>query len=156
MSDDDDLENYEFAQQLHDEIAYLKSLYGQDAVSWRYNPYGNIMEYLFIHRTFGTLDLLNLDIHVKYPFVQTVANTWGVKHDVPVTVRLHVSPSMFVSTLQPPKVEVLQDNQGCGLSTQLSALARKFCVENWGKFNGFKKKVLRTSATGQSHIRAFS
>ncbi len=55
--------------------------------------------------------MMTLDMDINYPFIPTVAAAWGVKHATPIVVRLHVSPSLYTSSMQPPKVDILQLGQ---------------------------------------------
>eukprot|EP00026_Physarum_polycephalum_P002462 Phypoly_transcript_02469.p1 GENE.Phypoly_transcript_02469~~Phypoly_transcript_02469.p1 ORF type:complete len:782 (-),score=119.65 Phypoly_transcript_02469:460-2742(-) len=140
FQDDDDENNdsdedFELSPQLREEIAQMRKLYGTSCIT---------------ERTFGTLDLLNLDLNVNYPFYASVASAWGVRADVPITIRMQLSPSMYLNSLEAPKIDILQDAQPCGLSTQLSFIVKNFCSENWTKFanTSLTTRQLKTSGTG--------
>jgi poly [ADP-ribose] polymerase 6/8 len=130
----DDIEGGEISTLLVKDMELVTKTFGKRALTTR--------EY------FG-LDTLDVELHLDVSFLGlSVSDAWGVQRGVPISVRLAISPSLYLTAVHPPKVEVYQ-NSGSrfGLQSQLTQIMNTFCSEQWKiKDEGIREGVnLRSS-----------
>ncbi|XP_055743841.1 protein mono-ADP-ribosyltransferase PARP8-like isoform X1 [Salvelinus fontinalis] len=104
--------------QLEADLAAVRELYGQHAVSLR---------------EYGAIDDVDIDLHIDVSFLdEEIALAWDVIRREPVTVRLHCSLTQYLNG-PVPTVDVFQvsTKDRFGLGHQMKKIMQTFVTQQW-------------------------
>ncbi|XP_037343586.1 protein mono-ADP-ribosyltransferase PARP6a isoform X4 [Pungitius pungitius] len=103
--------------QLDADIEAVKDIYTDSAVSVR---------------EYGTIDDVDIDLHINIGFLDEVATAWKVIRTEPIILRLRFSLSQYLDGPE-PSVEVFQpsNKEGFSLGLQLKKILSTFTSQQW-------------------------
>ncbi|XP_040057076.1 protein mono-ADP-ribosyltransferase PARP6 isoform X4 [Gasterosteus aculeatus] len=103
--------------QLDADIEAVKDIYTDSAVSVR---------------EYGTIDDVDIDLHINISFLDEVATAWKVIRTEPIILRLRFSLSQYLDGPE-PSVEVFQpsNKEGFSLGLQLKKILSTFTSQQW-------------------------
>eukprot|EP01088_Endostelium_zonatum_P019373 TRINITY_DN6651_c0_g1_i1.p1 TRINITY_DN6651_c0_g1~~TRINITY_DN6651_c0_g1_i1.p1 ORF type:complete len:758 (-),score=164.01 TRINITY_DN6651_c0_g1_i1:35-2308(-) len=114
----EDISEYKICEELLHDMEQMKSKHGVNSLTYR--------DYL-------GLDVIDVELHFDIGFLgEAISQAWGVDRAAPITIRVSLNPSMYLTAFSPPKIDILQITRAkCGLSSQLRNIMTEFVKTQW-------------------------